>query len=169
MLETRDLILDKARLGDWLPMYRNVWSRPETFRCMILEPTPSEAEARARMERTVAFQSRNPEAYTVFLRTAREAIGFANLNPINAATWEEGGICLGPDFWRRGYGWQILTALLSRAKALGAKEFIYSSWEENAASRAMAGKAGFTEFGREGHVREWDGRIYTLIKYRKSL
>ena len=34
MLETKDLILDKARFEDWKPMYRNVWSRPESFRYM---------------------------------------------------------------------------------------------------------------------------------------
>ena len=40
MLETKDLILDKARFEDWKPMYRNVWSRPESFRYMLPELSP---------------------------------------------------------------------------------------------------------------------------------
>lgn len=34
MLETKDLVLDKARLEDWEAMYRNVWRHPESARYM---------------------------------------------------------------------------------------------------------------------------------------
>lgn len=169
MIETRDLILDKARYEDWQAMYRNVWSRPESFRYMKLELSPDESEARDRMCRTVDFQSRHPEVYTVFLKAAREAIGFAGINQLDGDTWEESGICIGPDFWRRGYGWQVLQALIAHARELGAREFIYSSWEENAASRSMAEKAGFQQYAVEEHTRDHDGREYTLIKYRLQL
>ncbi len=168
MIETKDLILDKAKLEDWLPMYKNVWSRSETFRYMVIENSPSEAEARSRMERTIAFQQ-GREAYTVYLKSTHEAIGFTGLAPLEGDTWEETGICIGPDFWGRGYGWQLLGALLARAKELGAKEFVYSSWEENQASRALAAKAGFKQYGAERHVREHDGKEYTLLKFRKQL
>ena len=168
MIETKDLILDKAKQEDWLPMYKNVWSRPETFRYMVIENSPSEAEAQARMERTIAFQQ-GRESYTVYLKSTREANGFTGLAPLEGDTWEETGICIGPDFWGRGYGWQILQALISRAKELGAKEFVYSSWEDNQASRALAAKAGFKQYGAECHVREHDGREFTLLKFRKRL
>ena len=168
MIETKDLILDKAKQEDWLPMYKNVWSRPETFRYMVIENSPSEAEAQARMERTIAFQQ-GRESYTVYLKSTREAIGCTGLAPLEGDTWEETGICIGPDFWGRGYGWQILQALISRAKELGAKEFVYSSWEDNQASRALAAKAGFKQYGAECHVREHDGREFTLLKFRKRL
>lgn len=169
MIETKDLILDKARQEDWLPMYKNVWSRPESFRYMVIENSPSESEARSRMERTIAFQSGSEHAYTVYLKPAHEAIGFTGLNRLDDSTFEEAGICIGPDFWHRGYGWQILEALLSLAKTLGAKTFVYSSWEENTASRSMAAKAGFQEFARENHTREHDGKRYVLIKYKLRL
>ena len=169
MIETKDLILDKARQEDWLPMYNNVWSRPESFRYMLPETSPDEAHARSRMERTIGFQSGSEHAYTVYLKSTHEAIGFTGLNPLGDDVWEEAGICIGPDFWRRGYGWQILNALLDLARTLGAKTFVYSSWEENAASRAMAEKAGFREFARERHVREHDGKEYMLIKYKLGL
>ena len=169
MIETKDLILDKARYEDWEPMYRNVWSRPESFRYMKPAPSPNESEAQDRMRRTIDFQAGQAEAYTVFLKATREAIGFTGINCLEGAVWEETGICIGPDFWRRGYGWQILGALIARARELGAKEFIYSSWEENTASRSMAEKAGFRQYAVEEHVREHDGKEYKMIKYRLAL
>lgn len=169
MIETKDLILDKAKPEDWQSMYKNVWSRPESFRYMILELSPDEAHARARMLRTIDFQSGSEHAYTVYLKSTREAIGFTGINRVDRDTWEEAGICIGPDFWRRGYGWQILQALITLAKALGAKEFIYSSWEENAASRSMAEKAGFEQYASEELVRDHDGKRYTLLKYKLQL
>lgn len=169
MIETQDLILDKAKYEDWEAMYRNVWSRPESFRYMMLELSPNESEAQDRMRRTIAFQSERATAYTVFLKATHEAIGFAGINRLEGDTWEESGICIGPDFWRRGYGWQILQGLIAHAKELGAKEFIYSSWEENSASRSMAEKAGFGQYAVEKHTRPHDGREYMLIKYRLHL
>lgn len=35
MLETKDLILDKAKFSDWEDMYHNVWSQPESAKHMI--------------------------------------------------------------------------------------------------------------------------------------
>ena len=169
MIETKDLILDKGKYEDWQAMYRNVWSRPESFRYMLPELSPSEAEAQDRMRRTMAFQAERETAYTVFLKSAGEAIGFGGIAPLGGEVWEETGICLGPDFWGRGFGWQILRALLDHAGELGAKEFVYSAWEENAASRALAAKAGFRQYAREEHTRPHDGRRYTLLKFRLAL
>lgn len=169
MIETKDLIIGKARPEDWRAMYKNVWSRPESFRYMTPETSPDEAHAKDRMLRTVDFQSRNENAYTVFLKSTGEAIGFTGLNRLDYDTWEEAGICIGPDFWRRGYGWQVLGALISRARELDAKELIYSAWEENAASRAMAEKAGFRQYAAERHVREHDGREFVMMKFKLQL
>lgn len=169
MIETKDLILDKGKVEDWEAMYRNVWSRPSSFRYMMLELSPDEAEARERMRRTVAFQAQRETAYTVFLKSIHEAIGFAGLEQLDGETWGETGICIGPDFWGRGYGTQILQALLDLAGERGAKRFIYSAWEENAASRGLAAKFGFTQYGAEDHIRPHDGKAYTLLKFERTL
>ncbi|WP_322171149.1 GNAT family N-acetyltransferase [Acutalibacter caecimuris] len=169
MLETKDLILGKARFEDWEAMYRNVWSRPESFRYMVLELSPDPAEAQARMHRTIAFQAERETAYTVFLKATREAIGFAGIAQVEGDTWEESGICLGPDYWGRGFGRQVLDCLLDHARERGAKVFLYSSWEENGASRALAAKAGFAQYALEQHTRPHDGYGYKLLKYRKDM
>lgn len=169
MLETKDLRLGKARFEDWQAMYRHVWSRRSSFRFMVLEPSPDEAEARERMRRTIAFQQERETAYTIFLKSTGEAIGFAGLEELEPGVWGETGICLGQDFWGRGYGTQVLDCLLALARERGAKVFCYASWEENAASRALAAKAGFEPCGTEEHTRPHDGRAYRLIRYQKRL
>lgn len=168
MLETRDLFLDKAKQEDWQAMYHNVWSRPESFRYMCYGLSANEEEARERMRRTADFQ-KGHDTFTVFLKSSGEAIGFAGVERLEGDIWQETGICLGPDFWGRGYGGQILKCLLGYAKDRGAGELLYSSWEENQASRAMARKFGFTQYGAEKHVRSHDGKAYTLLKYRLEL
>lgn len=169
MLEIKDLVLGKAKPTDWEAMYRNVWNRPSSFRYMMLELSTDEAEAQDRMRRTIAFQAERETAYTVFLKATGEAIGFAGIAKVEDDTWEETGICIGPDFWGRGYGTQILDCLLTLARQRGAKEFIYSAWEENAVSRAMAEKAGFQQYAVEEHVRPHDGKVYTLMKFKRAL
>lgn len=53
-METKDLLLGKAKPEDWESMYRNVWSRPAVARFMQWRITTSAADAQARMERTIA-------------------------------------------------------------------------------------------------------------------
>ena len=168
MPTTQDLILRKARFTDWQAMYRNVWSRPESFCYMVLELTTTESAAQDRIRRTIEFQ-KDRHAYFVCLKSTDEAIGFTGIAPLEGDVWEETGICLGPDFWGRGYGWQVLQSLLDLARELGAKTFVYSSWEENEASRALAAKAGFEQYDAERHTRARDGREYVLLKFRKAL
>ena len=70
-METRDLILDKARFEDWEDMYRNVWSRPEPAQYMLWQVTASEEEAKARMERTIAWQIARERGGTEFRCSVR--------------------------------------------------------------------------------------------------
>lgn len=65
----------------------------------------------------------NKYALFVYLKKTGEAIGFAGMRELERGIYEETGIALGPEFVRKGYGRQILTALLEEAGKLGAKEF----------------------------------------------
>ena len=48
MLETKDLILDKAKYSDWKGMYEHVWRRPEAAKYMMWNVTASERAAKVR-------------------------------------------------------------------------------------------------------------------------
>ena len=78
MLETQDLILDKAKPSDWRDMYQNVWSRPESARYMLWRVTTSEQDAQLRMQKTIAFQ-KNHDTYLVYEKESGKAIGFAGV------------------------------------------------------------------------------------------
>lgn len=168
MLETRELILDKARFEDWPAMYRNVWRHPESARYMMWRVTEDEAEAPGRMRRTIQFQQTH-DTYLVYLKATGEAIGFAGVEQMSPTVWEEGGICLGPDFVGRGFGTQILQCLMAYARSLGAGEFIASAWEQNRASRALISSLGFTQFDTEERTDGRDGSSYTYLRYRRAL
>ena len=75
------------------------------------------------MKRTIAFEEKpeNKYALFVYLKKTGEAIGFAGMRELERGIYEETGIALGPEFVRKGYGRQILTALLEEAGKLGAK------------------------------------------------
>ena len=77
-METKDLLLGKAKPEDWESMYRNVWSRPAVARFMQWRITTSAADAQARMERTIAWQ-KNHDTYLVYEKSSGQAIGFAGV------------------------------------------------------------------------------------------
>ncbi len=168
-LETPDLILGKAKPSDWTGVLKNVWSRPECARYMLWKLTDSEESAKARIERTIEFQKTH-EAYLVYEKASGEPIGFAGVKRVEDGVYEESGICLGPDFQRRGYGKQLLRRLLDYCRdEHGAREFIYSTREQNEASRALAASFGFTLTGSEEMTDYRDGQKYTLLRYKLRL
>lgn len=169
MIETRDLFLDKAQFSDWQEMYRNVWSQSECAKYMMWNLTTSEEEAKVRIQKTIDFQ-KNHDTYFVYEKTSGRAIGFAGVEKVFSFACEEVGICLGADYRGRGYGKQILQALMDYAKReYGAKEFLYSTREKNTASIRLAASFGFTLVGSEDKVDDRDGSVYKMLRYRKSL
>ena len=167
-METCDLILDKARFEDWEELYRSVWSRPETARYMLWRVTSSEEEARARMERTIAWQ-RDHDVWTVYEKSVGQAIGWAGLAELSPGVWQETGIALGPDFVGRGYGRQILELLMDLARERGGTGFRCSVRAENTASRALIRSCGFTLTEREQKIDPRDGMSYSLESYKRVL
>jgi RimJ/RimL family protein N-acetyltransferase len=167
-METRDLILDKARFEDWENLYRNVWSRPETARYMLWAVTDSEEEARARMERTLAWQ-REHDVWTVYQRAGGQAIGWAGLAELSPGIWQETSIALGPDYVGRGYGRQLLELLMEIARERGGTEFRCSARSENTASQALIRSCGFALTGTEQKVDPRDDTPYILENYGRPL
>ena len=168
-LETPRLILRKSRFEDWRDMYENVWSRPESARYMLWSVTTNEDDARARMERTLKFEQTHPWKYAVEEKASGKVIGWAGIERLGEGVWGETGIALGPDFFCRGYGREIVERLTALCRdELGAREFVYSAREGNVASIALAHACGFS-FERSEVRTEDEGNEYTLNYYRKKL
>lgn len=166
MIETKDLVLRKALFEDWTDIYRNVWSCEETARYMLWKVTDSEKEAKERMFRTIKFQSEN-NAWIVCEKQCGQAIGWAGMLPVSDGVYEDCGIAVGPEFVGKGYGKQVLNALVDYAfETLGAKTFVASCRSQNAASRGMILSCGFIFTHSENRVDPRNGSPYVLEFYR---
>ncbi len=103
---------------------------------------------------------------------AWEAIGFAGLLRLDAKTYEDTGIAIGPAFVGKGYGKQVLNALAEYCfEELGAERLICSCRSANAASRALQLSCGFRYTHSEGRTDPRNGEEYTCEFYerRRSL
>lgn len=165
MIETESLLLKKAQFEDWRDMYANLWSREESAKYMLWRTTRSEEDAKSRMERTIAFQKEHPYVWTVYEKKSGAAIGFAGMEETAPGVFEESGIAVGPDFTGRGYGRQIVQALLAQAQALGACSFGYSCREKNDAAKGLARSCGFRYVRSEKKTDDRTGEEYNLEYY----
>lgn len=169
MIETESLILDKAKFSDWVEMYRNVWSQPESARYMAWSITTSEEAAKIRIVKTIAFQKEH-DTYVVYEKSSGKAIGFAGVEKLEPCIYQEAGICLGPNYVGKGFGRQILQGLIQYCKEqFGAKEFIYSTRDENTASNRLAKSFGFLLISSAAKIDSKDGHSYNLLQYSLKL
>jgi RimJ/RimL family protein N-acetyltransferase len=144
VLETPDLLLKKAQFSDWKDIYEALWQHEESARYMTWNVTHSEEEAMARMERTILFQKMEQYVFTVYEKSTSRAIGFAGMTEVEPGIFEETGVAFGPSYVGKGYGTQVLTALLDEAKACGGRKFMASCRTENLPSHRLQKKCGFT-------------------------
>lgn len=171
MLETKDLIIKKARREDWHDMYDNLWCHGESAKYMLWNVTTSEEDAQARMERTLAWQASHEYQWQVYEKKSGQAIGFAGLEILEDGVCSETGIAIGPAFTGKGYGKQILNALTDYAKSqLGARKFVACCRTANAASHNLQMSCGFV-FSHYSEEKEdpRTGEKYVLEYNEKEL
>lgn len=167
-METKDLILGKAKYEDWKPMYCNVWSRPETAEHMKWKVTAGEDAARERIERTIIWQETH-DSWLVYEKSSGQAVGFAGVKEVRPHVYEETGIALGPEYVGKGYGKQVLQLLLEYCISSGGEAFYYSTRAANLPSKALALSCGFVYQHTEQKTDERNGKPYALETYKKNL
>jgi len=169
ILEATDIFLGKSCFSDWADLYRNVWSREESARYMLWNVVKSEEAAQEKMRRSLAWEKCHP-SYTVYERASGQAIGWAGIAEVAPGIWEDTGIALGPDYTGRGYGRQVLNALVRYCREeLGAATFVCACRAENRPCRSMLLACGFQYDRAQGRTDPRDGRAYRLEFYKKRL
>lgn len=144
VLEAKDLILRQGAANDWQDLYRNLWSREEVFRYMFNKPSPDEEAGR---KRTALYAQMHKEVKTEFFvceKASGQAIGIAGIKELKPGIWTITDIAIGSDFHGKGYGKQIVTALLNLAFEQGADEVAYDCFTQNTVSKQLALACGFT-------------------------
>ncbi len=158
-LETQDLILGKMKPDDAQKMLDNFWRHEQTAKYMLWPTTNNYQDAVARVERSIKFQAERM-AYTVYEKSSGEPIGLAGMIEVEPNVWEDAGIGVGPKFVGKGYGTQILKALVDECFRIGATKIICSCFKDNLPSKKMQIKFGFEYTHSEEKIREKDGLKY---------
>ena len=169
VIETEDLFLAKAVFEDWEDIYHNVWSHAETAEFMMWDVTENEEDAQDRMRRTINFQKMH-NTYLVYEKSTDRAIGFAGAERREDGKFEETGIALGPAFTHRGYGKQVLQALIDLCvKTWGHGTFIYCHFEGNTASQKLAESMGFELYEKAEVMHMRDEVPVIQYRYRREI
>ena len=164
-IETPRLVLRKARESDLDSIWRNVWCDDRLAATMLWRTTKTREEASERMKRTIKFQA-DSYSYFVCLRENDEPIGFGGIREISPGLYDETGICIAFDYQNRGYGKELLHALLKLAFFdLGGDAFRYSCFHDNEASSALCKSCGFVYQDSVREIRERDGYEYLCDRY----
>lgn len=164
-IETRDLFLKKATMDDVDDMHTNIWSKEETTKYMLWQPTRNIEEAKIRMLKTIEYQKNNL-AYLIYKKETGKAIGFAGMNKIGDKVYKDSGIAIGPEFVGCGYGKQILLSLVEYCfKDLKAIKIICSCRRENIVSKKMLLSCGLHYTHSIPKTDNRDGSYYMLDFY----
>ena len=166
MLETRDLILRKGSMEDWRDMYLNLWSHDESAKYMIWCPVHSEDEAKERMRKNVDYMKKKDFAWFLYEKMSGKAIGFAGMEETGDTIYKDTGIAIGPAFTGKGYGKQVLMAMVGEAfENHGATKFVVSCRAGNEVSRRLIRACGFCGTYSENKTDPGTGETYVLDYY----
>ncbi len=163
---TKDLILDKAKLSDAEDIYENFWKEEDTAKYMLWKPCTSLDEAKERLTKAIEFQKTNM-SYFVYEKSSMKAIGVAGMKEIEPGVYEDAGIGFGPKFVGKGYGKQILNALIDYIfNDLKAKKIICSCDSRNIASAKLQQSCGLKYSHSEKAIRKRDSEEYLSDYYQ---
>lgn len=73
------------------------------------------------------------------------------------------------DFWGRGIGPKVLTALMEYYRGLGERRFLLETWSGNARMLGCARKLGFAEVKRQSGAYVVDGKPYDGLVLEKRV
>lgn len=156
VLESKNIIIRKAKEKDYESMLKYVWSDEEVYKWMLFQPTFSIEDAKERTVRSIEFQKTH-YAYFVALKESDMAIGYCGIKENSDGVFEECGICIGREFQHLGYGKEIVSLLLDLAfNKLNAIAFIYSYYPDNIKSKNLAKCFGFRYDHTYEMIRPWD-------------
>ena len=159
-LETKDLILRKAKMEDLDSIYLNYWSDERSCKYMLWKHCKNIDEARDKLIRSIDFQKDKP-AYFVVEKSSGYVIGSAAFLCIDTGVYDDAGIGMGMKYTGKGYGKQILLCFMNYIfDELNGDKFICSCFRENVPSAKLQTYMGFKYFESTDKVRAFDNYKY---------
>ena len=168
-LETKDLVLGKAKQEDLQSIYNNYWCNPNTAKYMLWVPQKNLEEAKERLDRTIEFQ-KDHLAFLIYEKTTGEAIGQAAMIEIAPNVWEDGGVGMGEKFVGKGYGKQILNCFFDYLfSEMNAQKIICSCHPDNIPSKKLQQSCGMKYTHSEEFTRKKDNVTYMAEYYEITI
>lgn len=166
MLETKDLILRPGLENDWAQLYKNLWSRESVFQYLFSRPSLTPEAGKKKTAAYAQMHTDVPTEFFVVEKSSREAIGIAGIKFLTPDTATITDIAIGPDFWGKGYGKQILTFLTRLAFSYPEiMELHYSCFTENEISKKLALSCGFVYSHSQETMLPKSNQTITLDHY----
>ena len=168
-LETKDLLIRKAKESDTESIFKNYWSKEKTAKFMLWKPTENVNEAKERMKKTISFEKDKP-CFVIVEKASKEVIGMVGFLETSLDCYEDCGLGIGCDYVGKGYGTQTLRRMLEYLFVdCNAKKVIYTSMKENIKSISLQQKFGFTYVSSFNKIREYDNfsceiNVYELTR-----
>lgn len=164
-LETKDLILGKAKQEDLNSIYNNYWCSESSAKYMLWTPQKNLAEAQERLDKTIFYQ-KDHLAFFIYEKVSGEAIGQAAMKEIEEGIWEDAGVGMGEKFVGKGYGKQVLNCLLNYLfSEMNALKVICSCHIDNIPSKKLQQSCGMKFSHTEEYTRKKDNLTYTAEYY----
>ena len=165
-IETPDLILGKSKQEDLESIFNNYWISETSAKYMLWVPQKNLQEAQDRLDRTIKFQ-KDYLAFMVYLKQTGEAIGQVGFFEKEPKVFEDMGIGIGEKFVGKGYGKQILTAMIDYMfENLDAEKVLCTCHTDNIASAKMQQSCGLKYTHSEPFTREKDNLTYKSDCYQ---
>lgn len=166
IIKTKELILKPDILKDDIfKIHQNVFSQTETAKYMLWKASNEIEDTIKRLKR---WQESDIKLFFIFEKSNNEPIGFLSFSERDEVI-NNIGLCIGKRFVRKGFGKQVLTALLDYCKNNKIKIVEYSAFHENLPSIELAKKLGFIYSYSKNSIRNYDKRKFVEDVYVKKL
>ena len=166
LIQTKRLVLRKAKLQDYKPLYQNFWSDEKGWKYMLWRPVKNLTEAKAKMKEIVEKQKNSPRFLIV--DKSNEPIGIASIILRDDGSVKDFAVGMGTKFTGQGYGYEISKALIEYSfEILNQDEIFVACMTEDKHTYHLMQKLGFKERGisSKSYTRNWDGIAYQKVKF----
>ena len=169
LLETPTLLLHQGSSNDTQDLYQNLWQHEHAFSCMFTKASPSLEAAQKKTEAYAEMHRQVSTEFFVYEKPSMQCIGIAGIKELSPGRFTVTDIAIGPAFWGKGYGKQILNALENLAfTSCLASELLYTCFASNLPSCRLALSCGFVYSHSEASELRKNGENVLLHCYRKE-